>query len=789
MSNKQLLTEGGAAGHMSHPYENVSLTFAKLKEMFKLASRGFPGLKVTEKLDGQNIFISYNPVTQEALAIRNKSHARAGGINKATLIAALTTDRPVDKRVPQNVVEAYADALTNFETVSNMVPADFFVREDGGMVFYNAEVMDPRSPNVVDYDAQTLAVHRVGHVVVKDGEISKLDSAEAEKHAIQLEQILDNMADGSSMPSVIVNAINNFKDFVEKKDAYRRAISNIDSIIRDVGISHGQTIGDYLKSRVFSILSRKLANMNFSPEAIDAMSEAVVFYGSEKKMPRVKTEIAIALSEIPEHLTSEREICKNILRDRVALKELADAASAPLIGVIHKFAVEILENFTSAFIVQSDIAVSKLRKKVGQKMQDIRAAADADDLQKLQIGLQKILGGELSAEEVLSDGSIAAAIEKITTAVEGLVFDFEGKTYKLTGNFAPINQIMGLGRYSRGAKKEVSEDIIGEDPTPEVEEDVPEVSRKIAVFPGKFKPPHRGHLHLVSETLAKGADKVVVLVSPLSKGDISAEESMSVWNLYLSAANVDASRVIVMRSPYNSPVMAAYSIMDEPIPGLSNLGIPQPGDMIIPVASTKPDDRGVSDIQRFAKFSQYSPKLDGVTPADVKDWAVDPELDAAGTYNASDFRAALDAGQDISRFIPDGVSQDEVRHLLNFYTSEESPVEIHENLFTMIESLMVSEGDWQPVAKKRLKKGMKKLFSGKKNIAKHGKPFTIDPDIGSSNAFLAKESECADEDGEELEEISAMGGVGGGAVQGYSAPIGKKEDEEDLDENQKEETN
>ena len=107
----------------------------------------------------------------------------------------------------------------------------------------------------------------------------------------------------------------------------------------------------------------------------------------------------------------------------------------------------------------------------------------------------------------------------------------------------------------------------------------------------------------------------------------------------------------------------------------------------------------------------------------------------------------------------------------------------------MIESLMVSEGDWQPVAKKRLKKGMKKLFSGKKNIAKHGKPFTIDPDIGSSNAFLAKESECADEDGEELEEISAMGGVGGGAVQGYSAPIGKKEDEEDLDENQKEETN
>ena len=365
MSKKQLLTEGGAAGHMSHPYENVSLTFAKLKEMFKIASQGFPGLKVTEKLDGQNIFISYDPVRQESLAVRNKSHAKVGGINKETLIAALTTDRPVDKRVPQNVVDAYADSLSNFETIARLVPGEFFVREDGGLIFYNAEVMDPRSPNVVDYDAQTLAIHRVGHVVVKDGVSHKLESAEAEKHAIQLEEILVNMAADSNMPSVKVNAINDFKDFIEKKDAYKRAISNIDSIIRDVGVSHGQTIGDYLKSRVFLILSRKLADMNFNQEAIDAMSEAVVFYGSEKKMPRVKTEIAIALSEIPEHLTREREVCVNILRDRVALKELSDASSQPLINVIHKFAVEILENFTSAYVMQSDVTVGKLKKKVG----------------------------------------------------------------------------------------------------------------------------------------------------------------------------------------------------------------------------------------------------------------------------------------------------------------------------------------------------------------------------------------------------------------------------------------
>jgi len=55
-----LLSEGGAAGHLAHPYEDDSLTFKDLKEM---AKRGLVGGldaegPVTEKLDGQNITFS-----------------------------------------------------------------------------------------------------------------------------------------------------------------------------------------------------------------------------------------------------------------------------------------------------------------------------------------------------------------------------------------------------------------------------------------------------------------------------------------------------------------------------------------------------------------------------------------------------------------------------------------------------------------------------------------------------------------------------------------------------------
>ena len=49
---------GGAAGHMSHPFDDKDLTFRDLKKMIEQSLEG--DLKeTTEKLDGQNLMISY----------------------------------------------------------------------------------------------------------------------------------------------------------------------------------------------------------------------------------------------------------------------------------------------------------------------------------------------------------------------------------------------------------------------------------------------------------------------------------------------------------------------------------------------------------------------------------------------------------------------------------------------------------------------------------------------------------------------------------------------------------
>ena len=49
---------GGIAGHMSHLYDNPNLTFSKMKEI--MSTVGDADLDVEEKVDGQNLFLSYS---------------------------------------------------------------------------------------------------------------------------------------------------------------------------------------------------------------------------------------------------------------------------------------------------------------------------------------------------------------------------------------------------------------------------------------------------------------------------------------------------------------------------------------------------------------------------------------------------------------------------------------------------------------------------------------------------------------------------------------------------------
>ena len=90
---------------------------------------------------------------------------------------------------------------------------------------------------------------------------------------------------------------------------------------------------------------------------------------------------------------------------------------------------DILENLSNFIAANPTKAVEKIRKEVLKASKAVRKAKDVKKMITLKQQLEKLnsIGG----------------LKKIVP-VEGIVFKYKGNTYKFTGAFAPVNQILGL---------------------------------------------------------------------------------------------------------------------------------------------------------------------------------------------------------------------------------------------------------------------------------------------------------------------------------------------------------
>ena len=90
---------------------------------------------------------------------------------------------------------------------------------------------------------------------------------------------------------------------------------------------------------------------------------------------------------------------------------------------------EILKNISGYLAASPDKAVQKIRKDVINAIKTVKSGGDVKKIQTLKLQLDKL-------EKI---GGLSAIVPS-----EGIVFKYKGKTYKFTGAFAPVNQILGL---------------------------------------------------------------------------------------------------------------------------------------------------------------------------------------------------------------------------------------------------------------------------------------------------------------------------------------------------------
>ena len=165
-----------------------------------------------------------------------------------------------------------------------------------------------------------------------------------------------------------------------------------------------------------------------------------------------------------------------------------------------------------------------------------------------------------------------------------------------------------------------------------------EQSETIALMPGAFKPPHRDHLRRINAA-AENSDKAIILISPLDRvkeGEtpISAKQSLAIWQLYKDKG-VLASNVEFLISPDNAPVKTAYDISTA-----------NPQNQYIGVY-------GKDDAVRWKNLpNEKYPNLR------ASDFGIIADLSASG------LRAALKNNEDITPWMPDGITPEEYKQAL-----------------------------------------------------------------------------------------------------------------------------
>jgi len=677
MDNK-LLLEGAVAGHMNHIYDNGEMTFGELKQLLQAAVDG--KLRGTEKTDGQNVFLSFDVSTQKARAIRNKGHIKAGGLTVEEF------DDFFSGHPNQALRYSFVEALQTFEDAIKQIDEDtqfkiFGNKEDN--IYFNTEVMNPGIPdgeegdprsagtqNVIPYDKKTLLIHEVGHAMFDPNTALAYDDPESLKRVSICYSILENSLIGKSSEDQNAFSIETHPrrkldpaGMERAADVLAPTIEAIDNVVSDFGLNDSSTIQDLVmvqvkpiidgfgmtedRNKAFILRLMKLCRSLEDPNKIIPCGTKDPRTGKRLHHPPIT--IKELTAGVPQELSDEIRSYD----DSFKYQEYTAALSSSL----YEFTNAILQDFESSFIANNEEAIRQLQGEIKTSIDKIQSSANEAAKQDLEKQLKK-----------LQD------VRNVNTPSEGFVFDYNGTTYKFTGWFAPSNQILGTERYNRFGPIEPSSEA-------ELTAQAENEPVTIAILPGSFKPPHKGHL-LALEAIEQRAgggklpeiDKYLIIISnpsatdssgglkssrplPMSGKVITAEQSKQMWMVMLDKSPIkNKVQLVTGNSEAASPMLITYQfVQNEPDP--TNLLVAPKNAKVVLVVGDKENDA-----KRFGgmreKVAQSRPDIElfpGVVPVvkhdsqyvnfmkDSKNEMIKSRMKSNfDDFNASDMRFMMD---------------------------------------------------------------------------------------------------------------------------------------------------
>ena len=398
--------EGGAAGHMMHPFDDHSLTFGDFKQISRSALQG--GLDFeetpTEKTDGQNLFATVKD--GQAMFARNKGQM----INPLDLAGIITMfTGHASKLVEETYIFAAKDLAAALPKLKDQ---SMFAN---GLNFINMELIYSKNPNVIYYDRDVIQFHGIIETDGDGNQTGKQNLAGALVKA--LKEVKADLQDTFTIiPPQILKLAKDI-NFDERVGYYEKAINKL----RDTyNLSDGDEVKMYHESWWRNQIEENFADLD------PALKEGLLLRWAYLDKKTLK------LTDLKKAVDADQ--AKRVKEFDALRQKKYKENILPFENLFLELGADVLKNASNFVAANPDAEKARLHNQIRTEAGKIKKNGDLTQIEKVEKELKRLEG--------------IGGIESIIPT-EGVVFKFKGKTFKLTGTFAAINQLMGIIKYGR----------------------------------------------------------------------------------------------------------------------------------------------------------------------------------------------------------------------------------------------------------------------------------------------------------------------------------------------------
>jgi hypothetical protein len=407
-----LIIEGGAYGHMDHPFDDKNLTFSDLKQIIINGLGGKLNREdnVTEKLDGQNLMVSW--VNGKLVTARNKGQLKNFGAT-AMDTAGVASKFAGRGDIKNAFVFAMKDLSKSIGKLSDAQKEKVF---GNGKRWMNLEVMYPKTANVIDYDVAEIVFHGTLEYDESGTAIGQPKDS-ARMLAGMIKQVNQNVQKNYTIGKPQFLTVPKVQNFGKKKRGY---LNRLNKLQKQFNLKDNDTLAKYHQSfwEEFIFNASKQYKYKIPNKVLVNLTKRWAFFDKSYKIPTMKKDIKNK-KFLDWALSFDKNDHQKWVKDNMK----------PFEVLFFDVGAEILKNIGGFLSVSPDKAVQRIRKDVINAISVVKKSKDVKKIETLKNQVDKLnkIGG----------------LSSIVPS-EGIVFKYKGKTYKFTGAFAPINQILGL---------------------------------------------------------------------------------------------------------------------------------------------------------------------------------------------------------------------------------------------------------------------------------------------------------------------------------------------------------